>query len=146
MSDAHAVGSIAWTDLTVQNAPELSDFYEAVTGWKAKTVSTCGRDDFVMSDANGAGVAGVCHAVGENADLPAQWLIYIVVADLAASIAACEERGGKLINGPRNHGTCQFAVIQDPAGAVAGLYEVGPPAETSPDATPRDSDSTESTA
>ena len=130
MTDTPAVGSIAWTDLTVQNATEVSDFYSAVTGWAPVGIPMGEYEDFAMSDANGNGVSGICHARGDNANLPAQWLIYIVVADLTASIASCEELGGKVINGPRSHGTCRFAVIQDPAGAVATLYEVGPAAES----------------
>lgn len=126
MSDPYPVGSVAWTDLTVENATEIGEFYSAVTGWTASAVRVGDYEDFVMNDANGTGVSGVCHARGENAGMPAQWLIYIVVADLTASIAACEERGGKVISGPRMQGSSRFAVIQDPAGAVAGLYEVGP--------------------
>jgi predicted enzyme related to lactoylglutathione lyase len=68
-------------------------------------------------------VSGVCHARGDNAGLPAQWLIYIVVADLDASIARCLERGGKVVAGPRSMGQARFCVIQDPAGAVSALYQ-----------------------
>jgi predicted enzyme related to lactoylglutathione lyase len=133
MTDTPAVGSIAWTDLTVENAPAVCDFYQDVAGWTPAPVAMGEYDDFVMRDANGDGVSGVCHARGENAGLPAQWLIYIVVADLDQSIAACHKHGGKVISEPRKHGTSRFAVIQDPAGAVAGLYEVGSSPESSND-------------
>jgi hypothetical protein len=69
-------------------------------------------------------VAGVCHARGPNADLPAKWLIYIIVEDLDRSVARCLELGGRLIAGPRSMGTQgRYCVILDPAGAAAALYQ-----------------------
>lgn len=56
--------------------------------------------------------------------MPAQWLAYIVVADLDASLAECKTRGGAVVAGPKNMGPgARYAVIRDPAGAVAGLYQ-----------------------
>lgn len=61
---------------------------------------------------------------GCNADLPPQWLIYIVVADLNTSLLECEARGGVVVAGPKSMGgRARYAVIRDPAGAVAALYE-----------------------
>ena len=118
------VGTIAWTDLTVPNADEVRDFYAAVTGWKPEPVSMGDYSDYVMAPPDGQGVAGVCHARGVNADIPPQWLIYITVADVDESIRQCQERGGKVIAGPKKMGGNRYCVIQDPAGAVAGL--IGP--------------------
>jgi predicted enzyme related to lactoylglutathione lyase len=52
------------------------------------------------------------------------WLIYITVADLDESLKEVTERGGKVLAGPHTMGTAgRYAVIQDPAGAAAGLFE-----------------------
>ncbi len=119
-----AVGSIGWVDLTVADAKGVRDFYAAVTGWTTAEVPMGTYNDYCMSEAGGTAVAGVCHARGANADLPAQWLIYIVVADLDASLAVCREQGGALVAGPRSMGpSARFAVIRDPAGALAALYQ-----------------------
>ena len=72
---------------------------------------------------SGEAVAGVCHARGENADLPPGWLIYITVADVDDSIAACRENGGKVLLEPRGLAGGRFCVIQDPGGATAALYQ-----------------------
>ena len=118
------IGTVGWTDLTVPNAEEVRDFYQAVAGWQPQPLDMGGYSDFVMTAPGGKGVAGVCHARGPNVGYPAQWLIYITVADLDQSIANCTERGGKVIAGPRGAGgTARFCVIQDPAGAVAALYQ-----------------------
>jgi predicted enzyme related to lactoylglutathione lyase len=72
----------------------------------------------------GKAVAGICHARGENANLPPQWLIYINVEDLEKSIANCVGLGGKVVAGPKNMGKQGgFCVIQGPAGAVAALFQ-----------------------
>lgn len=60
--------------------------------------------------------------------MPAQWLIYLTVADLDASLAACAEGGGEAVAGPRSMGVYgRMAVIRDPAGAVATLSEPARP-------------------
>lgn len=118
-------GSIGWIDLTVENADEVRRFYSGVAGWKSDPVAMDGYDDYCMiPSAGGDPVAGVCHKRGSNAGMPPQWMIYITVADLDHSIAKCRELGGKLIVAPRNMGNDdRYCVIEDPAGAVAALYE-----------------------
>lgn len=119
------VGQIGWTDLTVGNAEEVRDFYSAVVGWEPEAVDMGDYSDFNMTvPGDGTPAAGICHARGTNAALPAQWLVYITVSDLDRSLGACAGRGGKVLSGPTGMGsTGRFAVIQDPAGAVAALYE-----------------------
>ena len=125
MNKPPAFGTIGWMDLTVPDAEVVRDFYEAVAGWKASPVSMGEYNDFNMSPPGDETepVAGVCHARGANADLPAQWIIYILVEDLEASITACCERGGSVIAGPVSMGAMgSYCVIRDPAGAVAALF------------------------
>jgi uncharacterized protein len=123
-----AVGTIGWIDLTVPNAVEVRDFYQAVAGWSVTEVPMGGYSDFCMLPApDAAAAAGICHARGSNAGQPPQWLIYITVADIDASIARAVERGGTVLVGPKALGSARFCVIRDPAGAVAGLYQAGEP-------------------
>ena len=49
--------------------------------------------------------------------------IYITVADVDASAAACESNGGKLLVKPRGLAGGRFCVIEDPCGSVAALYQ-----------------------
>jgi len=119
-----AIGSITWHDLTVPHAAEVRDFYSAVVGWKAEAFKMPGGEDYVMKQpGNGKVVAGICHASGVNQGIPAQWLAYLTVADLTASLRACRKHGGKVVTKTRKFPTGRFAIVQDPAGAVAALYE-----------------------
>jgi hypothetical protein len=112
-------------DLTVKDAARLRDFYAAVAGWKSAEVPMGGYSDFSMVPPRARKpVAGICHARGPNARLPAQWLVYVTVPDLGASLRRCRALGGKVVDGPRGMGSYgRFAVIRDPAGAVAALIE-----------------------
>ena len=118
------IGMIGWIDLTVDDAPGVCDFYSSVTGWRPSPVSMGDYEDFNMcSPAGGKPLAGICHARGGNADLPAAWLIYITVADVDTSAATCLELGGKILLEPRDMGDMgRYCVIQDPAGAFAALF------------------------
>ena len=118
-------GRIAWSDLTVPNADEVRDFYSGVVGWSPSNVDMGGYSDYAMvpSDTDQP-VAGICHRRGPNEDLPAQWLIYITVPDLDASVEKCEALGGSVISGPKSMGGgSRYCVIRDPGGAIAALYQ-----------------------
>ena len=115
-------GKIVWTDLTVEDARAVRDFYGAVVGWKFSAGDMGGYEDFTMvSPESGESVAGVCHARGPNANLPSQWLVYVQVDDVEKSARKATELGGKIVDGPRSMGSTRFCVIQDPAGAVLAL-------------------------
>lgn len=123
MAKDNTTGTIGWIDMTVDDASGLRDFYMAVTGWQSEGVSMGDYSDFVMKASNGDGVAGICHARGSNADLPAGWLIYITVADVDRSAAACTANGGRVVVQPRGLAGGRFCVIEDPAGVCAALYQ-----------------------
>ena len=124
MGDAANVGKIGWIDITVEDAVGLKDFYATVTGWKPENVDMGDYADFNMTmPGDGTPAAGICHARGGNAELPRQWLIYIVVADADVSAKLCSDNGGKVLVGPKDMGGGRFAVIEDPGGAVAALYQ-----------------------
>ncbi len=121
---ASEVGAISWVDLTVKDAGRVRHFYEAVVGSTAGECDMGGYSDYFMNlPGSGRTVAGVCHARGPNADLPAQWLVYTTVADVEASARRCAELGGTILAGPRDMGDQgRYCVILDPAGAVAALF------------------------
>ena len=125
MSDSQKpeVGTIAWTDLTVPDAERIRDFYADVTGWKPEPVSMGEYQDFNMAlPKSGTPAAGVCHARGPNKDIPAAWMIYIVVEDVERSAERVRELGGEVLVPPRGE-QARYCIIRDPAGAVAALYQ-----------------------
>jgi hypothetical protein len=123
-SGSPKVGTIGWHDLTVSNAAAVRDFYQAVVGWRPEPVDMGGYSDFnLLSPTTGEAVAGVCHARGENAGVPPQWLMYVVVEDVDRSASKCVELGGAVVVGPKPLSGGHFCVIRDPAGAVCALFQ-----------------------
>jgi len=118
-------GHIGWIDLTMPDAVGLRDFYQDVTGWTANGLDMGGYEDYNMIPAGSeAPVAGICHARGSNQDMPPVWMIYIMVRDLDESVRRCTERSGKLRKPVSSLGGMgRYCVIEDPAGAVAALFE-----------------------
>ena len=117
-------GKIMWHDLTVENAVQISDFYQQVTGWEKEGLSMGEYEDFLIKSPGDAEiVAGICHAKGVNKDIPAQWLMYITVENLDESLERCKKLGGKVLGNKRRMGEGYYCLIQDPAGAYVMLSE-----------------------
>lgn len=136
MAKKQQIGEIVWRDLTVKDAPRVRDFYRKVVGWTSSDVpmkdAKGAYADYCMNLAGpgkgknkkqGETVAGVCHARGVNRKVPPQWLMYVKVKSVKASVAKAKKLGGKVMDGPRQMGGMEFCVIKDPAGAVIGLIE-----------------------
>lgn len=123
-----AVGRILWLDLTTRDATRTRDFYRNVIQWDVRDVEMKDGDaryaDYNMLDESGAPAAGVCHARGTNADLPPVWMLYLPVGSLEESMRRAEEEGGGLVRTARNSkGETQYAIVQDPVGAVFALVQ-----------------------
>ena len=120
------LGSIGWIDLSVPDAEKIRSFYAEVIGWETSPVDMGEYQDFNMiPPGTEMPVAGICNARGMNADVPPQWLMYVIVEDTDASAARCEELGGKIVIAPKDMGqNARFSVIQDPAGAVLAIFAI----------------------
>ena len=123
-----AAGSVGWIDLTVENASERRDFYAAVIGITTADAPMKDGDeeyaDYVLNDAGGNAVAGVCHKRGGNSRFPSAWMVYFNVDDLDASMAAVTNGGGAIIVPAKSMGGYgRYCVIEDPGGATCALFE-----------------------
>lgn len=126
-NDQDRPGRIGWMDLTVEDAPGVRDFYSAVAAWQPSEVPMEGYSDFAMSVAGTEdGLTGICHRRGQNAAIPAQWIPYIVVADLAAAAAEAANRGAELLVPPSDAEGGGYAIVRGLAGEVFGLWQDAP--------------------
>jgi predicted enzyme related to lactoylglutathione lyase len=123
-NDVKEIGEIVWVDLTIPNAETVRDFYLAVAGWEASEFNMGDYSDYVVATPEKKEtVAGICHTRGVNADMPPQWLMYVKVRSLDASLEAARGNGGEILAGPKSIGAARFCVLRDPAGAVFAIIE-----------------------
>jgi predicted enzyme related to lactoylglutathione lyase len=124
--EKRAPGTLIGLDLTVQDAATVRDFYASVIGWEVEPFDLGEYSDYFMkAPSTGEFVSGICHARGENADLPPQWLTYVVVADLDESLRRVQTGGGTQVTTIKGAaGSNRYCVIRDPAGAHIALMEV----------------------
>lgn len=125
-SKTFSKGCIISADLTVDDAGPVRDFYRDVIGWNVEEMPM--KDgaetysDYIMKNADGNWVGGVCHHRGTNIGIPPQWITYINVPDVGVSVQRCIELGGAVVKESRNDsGQYNYAIIRDPFGAVIGL-------------------------
>jgi predicted enzyme related to lactoylglutathione lyase len=123
--EKYPLGQIGWIDLTAPNADTIREFYRKVVGWRSEPVAMDDYEDYNMIPAGSEEpTAGICHALGVNANLPPVWMIYVTVENLQVSMQQCVENGGKIIADPSQWGEdAKICVIQDPAGAYMALYQ-----------------------
>jgi len=124
------VGCIVWFDLSVPQAVSTGEFYGEVIGWSVEEVSVedAGEryTDYAMMGGDGGPAAGICHARGANADMPAGWMMYLPVGDFDQSVGRVASAGGKVLKAATSpDGSFRFAVIEDPVGAIFALTPAG---------------------
>jgi len=130
------LGDMAWLDLSVPNAEQVKNFYQKVLGWQTEQVNmNCDGEsyqDFAMSSVQNESISekttdsfvtGICHAKGSNADMPAVWLPYFLVADIELAVTIVQAEDGKLVTKIKSMGDDKFVVIEDPCGAQCALYQ-----------------------
>jgi predicted enzyme related to lactoylglutathione lyase len=119
-------GRIARLELTVPDAAASRDFYRHVVGWTAREIEvadgTRAPTDFTLLTPHGTAVAAVRQARAADHGLPAVWLMFLPVGDLAASLDRVREEGGGVLrtrHDPAHED--EYAVIRDPVGAHLAL-------------------------
>jgi len=118
------IGDVTRTDLTAKPAPQVHDVYAGAVGCLVVEAAMGGYAACGMSrPADGKMVAGVCQARGENASLPPLWLIDLNVAKLKPSLDRGRKLAGKIICPARKRMGGNRAVMRNPAGVGAALYE-----------------------
>lgn len=97
-------------------------FYSELLDWKLNDMEMPGFGTYTLLDVGEGTGGGIVKSM--TPDAPPAWLSYINVDDLDASTKRAEKLGAKVLQ-PRAEvpGWGYFSVIQDPTGAVVGLYE-----------------------
>ncbi|MFZ0791359.1 MAG: VOC family protein [Chromatiaceae bacterium] len=120
---SYAPGTFCWVDLATTDPEAAKAFYGEVFGWTAEDVPTDMGPPYTMLSYQGRQACALYRMSPEQGNHP-YWASYIRVADLDAAAQKAVSLGATLIMAPMDvmeHG--RMAFIQDPSGAVVGLWQ-----------------------
>lgn len=106
-------------ELQTPDPAKAKRFYKDLFSWKLEDMP--GTDYTMINVGQGTG-GGMMKAPGPG--LPAHWLSYVLVDDVAASTAKAKTLGAVVVNDKTEvAGLGWFSIIKDPTGAVLGLWQ-----------------------
>jgi len=119
---APAPGTPCWFDLLSPDAEAAAAFYAALFGWTYDVSgSEHGRYHTAMVD--GRPAAGIGQRQ-EGTHAPSAWTVHLAAGDAAAMSDRVTELGGSVLSEPAEvRGLGHLAIVQDPGGAVFGLWQ-----------------------
>lgn len=127
MSDIRRpLGDFVWYDYMTRDIAAARSFYGELFGW---TLS--GESDFEDGSyaqlSHGEQSFGGMMSLGEKPGARPDWLGYVWVEALEATLARATEAGGQIVVPVTGiPGTGRFAVLSDPCGAAIALFERAP--------------------
>ena len=121
-----AAGEFVWHDLVTDNPAACRTFYGALFGWTFEAAE--GIDPgYTIIKHEGRPIGGIALLKRKEGDAAvAQWVTYVVVADVDLAATAFLQAGGRIFRGPLNaRNDLRVAVVADAQGAVLGLASRG---------------------
>ncbi len=116
---SHIPGKFTWFEHMSNDPPKARIFYEALFGWKVKTVPMEGAS-YDMIHLGEQGIGGIYGAPG---GVPNHWVSYLSVPDVDKSFQAALNAGARSIMVPRDFPPVgRGASFIDPTGASISLW------------------------
>ena len=120
-------GAFCWNEMIGRNTEASAKFYSGLFGWKSEPFH--GDVPYTIFKSNGQPVAGLMAC--PDSQMAPQWLAYVMVEDVDASVKKAANLGAKIMLEPKDIPTVgRIAVIQDPQGAEIGVFR---PESTGPE-------------
>jgi predicted enzyme related to lactoylglutathione lyase len=114
----NANGALSWNELAAGDLDAASEFYGELFEWSFEPVPG-GVPYLVIKNKDGRSNGGIRARMETE---PPYWLVYFGADELEATLATAGELGGTTLVEPMEVGAGRIAVVQDPQGAVFGLY------------------------
>ena len=114
-------GSLTFCEVLTRDPVTAVAFYSSLFGWVAERDEATGYTTFSIDHQMVAGLMAMPAEIPEEA--PAHWLPYFSVTDCEEVAARAQKLGAVVHRPPRSVGVGTFAIVEDPQGAVVGLFE-----------------------
>ncbi len=115
----NAHGALSWNELATPDLEASATFYREMFDWKVEPMEGMEMPYMVITTAAGTSNGGM-RAAAETE--PTYWLVYLGANDIDATMSKATELGGNALLGPMDIGVGKIGVVQDPQGAVFGVY------------------------
>ena len=129
-------GAWLWNELHTTEPAKALSFYEKVVAFSHRSMNMGPGGTYHILSRDGIDRGGVTGHLLPGA--PPQWLPYVAIDDVDATIDRARKRGATILAGPEDiPGIGRFGVMQDPTGAVLAIMKPLP-RETSVESLPED--------
>ena len=125
--EKHPHGTFCWPELGTTNPDAAKSFYGSLFGWRAQDVAMPGMV-YTILQLEGRDVAGLYGFTPKQTGqgIPPSWLCNVAVDNCDEIAKKVQELGGKVMMEPMDFPEAgRGAVVQDPQGAVFGLWQPG---------------------
>ncbi len=118
MPPTRANGKVCYIEIPATDVARSSEFYRAVFGWNIRQ-----RGDGAKAFDDATGEVSGAWVVGRPPAKAPGLLLYVMVDDIQATVAAVRAHGGKIVQEVGADAPEITARFADPAGNVIGLYQ-----------------------
>lgn len=129
MSDfAKLVGSVfPWHEVNVPDSEGAKAFYSGALDWGTQSQDMGEMGEYTMFTKDGVPMAGLMPTVGELANVPPHWSVYIGVDDVDARLVKIQALGGTVVVPAMDVPTVgRMALCHDPQGAHFWIFKSEP--------------------
>ena len=123
MPPDYANGKICYVEIPALEIQRSAEFYANVFGWRTRK-----RGDGALAFDDGVGQVSGTWVHGRKPMTEVGLLLYIMVDDIASTIAKVEAAGGEIVQPVGADAPEITARFRDPGGNVLGLYQQPTPA------------------
>lgn len=118
-------GAFTWNELYTRDVEKAKEFFSKLLGWEYAVDEASGYLSITNQGRMNGGIMELTESFG---DMPPNWTVYFSVADIDATIEKAQANGGNILM-PKTPASDigHFAVIADPAGAVATYMQIKNP-------------------
>ena len=116
--------TLCWSELMTNDTGAAAAFYGGLLGWEPLAGSTGSMREYTSFSVDRMPAAGMMEITQEMGPIPPNWLAYFQVDDCSASEGQASALGANaLVPTTDIPEIGKFAVIQDPQGAIFGLFQ-----------------------
>ena len=117
-------GTFSWSDCSSSDPDKSKQFYSAVLGWAIEDLPLGEGMSYTMLKHNNLNVAGLGPMMPGQDEMPSYWTSYVNVDDVDAVVSKATGLGANVIAEPMDvFDSGRMAIIQDPVGAMLGLWQ-----------------------